>query len=415
MRGRFSWALILLGVLAWAAGCTKSAPQGQAASLPVVPVSHPVERPVTDSVEYTGRLDAVQAVGIKARATGFMDPIPKDVKEGAEIKAGALIFQIDPRPYKAQLDQAQSQVVVIEAQLKLAQVVYARAKESFDKGVGSKQDVDQAEASVTEAKARIKAAQAVVETNQLNLDFTQVKAPIDGQMGRFYFTPGNLIVQDQTLLTTIVSVNPMYAYFDMDERTILKIRGEVNAGKIKLTTADTKVLLALEGETEYPHQGKLDFVNNVINPSTGTVSVRGVFDNPLPPNGRRLLSPGMFVRIRLPIGQEHPALLILDRAIGSDQGLKYVYIVTAEDKVAYRRVVVGALQEDGLRVIEPYKPAKDKEVESGVKPDEWVVVGSLPQLRPQMEVSPEPVAMPTPGGPTTPTSPAPPAGGPNKK
>ena len=253
-------------------------------------------------------------------------------------------------------------------------------------------------ASVEEAKSRIKAAQASVETYRLNLEFTEVKAPIDGQIGRFYFTPGNLIVQDQTLLTTLVSVNPMYAYFDMDERTILKIRGQVNAGKIKPPTEDAKVFIALEGEPDYHHEGKLDFVNNVVNPSTGTVSVRGVFDNTKPKNGVALLTPGMFVRIRLPVGEPHPGRLVIDRAIGSDQGLKYVYVVDGQNKIQYRRVQIGPIQDDGLRVIE-----------QGLEPTDVVVVGSLPQLRPQMEISPEPIAMPTLGG----TSP--PGSDPNKK
>jgi multidrug efflux system membrane fusion protein len=357
---------------------------------------------VTDFVEYTGRTDAVQSVGVKARATGFLNPIPEDIKEGAEVKVGQLLFQIDPRPYKAQLDQAKSQVEVVKAQLKLADVTLERAKISLNKNVGSQQDVDQAVASVEEAKARIRAAEASVETYRLNLEFTQVKAPIDGQLGRFFFTPGNLIIQDQTLLTTIVSVDPMFAYFDMDERTIIKLRGQVNAGKIKVPAGKPDVLMSLEGETGFPHKGKLDFVNNVLNPSTGTISVRGVFENPLPPNGFRLLSPGMFVRIRLPIGQEYQGQLVVDRAIGSDQGLKYVYVLDAQNKVRYRRVITGALQDDGLRVIEPYRPAQGNAIESGIRPDEWVVVGSLPQLRPNMEVSPEPVPMPTPGAPTIP-------------
>src|SRR5256885_2337547 len=139
--------------------------------------------------------------------------------------------------------------------------------------------------------------------------------------------------------------------------------------------------MGLEGEDGFPHVGNLNFVNNVVNPSTGTIAIRGVFPNPRPGDGRRLLKPGMFVRIRLPIGQPHPALLVVDRAIGSDQGLKYVYVVDAGKKVQYRRVVTGPLEDDGLRVLEPYKPAAGREPESGVRPDEWVVVGALQQLR----------------------------------
>jgi multidrug efflux system membrane fusion protein len=180
----------------------------------------------------------------------------------------------------------------------------------------------------------------------------------------------------------------MYAYFDMDERTILRIRTAINEGKIKLPAKGTElpVMMGLENEVGFPHQGVLNFVNNVVNPSTGTIAVRGQFPNPQPQNGRRLLSPGMFVRIRLPIGQPHPALLVVDRALASDQGQKFAYVVDADHKIQYRRVKAGPLQDDGLRVIE-----------DGIKLDDWVVVGALQQLRPNMVVEPEAVPMPIPG------------------
>jgi RND family efflux transporter MFP subunit len=475
---RTAWGVVLLSAMLMAAmvGCKKAGPSSSAPSLPVVPVSKPVQRQVSDYVEYTGRIDARQSVGIKARATGFlasigMDKDGKDIKEGSEVRAwlkltdpaiatlksenvpesvlaklnplknkeysqdsfeaevrkllnadetkqylslvlnnpeskqGDLLFQIDPRPYQYQLAQAKSQVTVVEKQLKLAQITLARDKDSFSKGAGSQQQVDQDDASVAETQARLDAAKTTVKTYELNLTYASVTAPISGQISRFYYTPGNLIVQDQTLLTTIVDVEKVYAYFDMDERTLLKINGQVSSGKIKPPVGTTKVLMSLEGEIDYPHSGILDFVNNVVNPATGTISVRGIFDNPKSANGTRLLVPGMFVRIRLPVGDPHPGLLVVDRAISSDQGLKYVYVVDAANMTQYRRVLLGALQDDGLRVIEPYKPAvAGKEVESGLKPDEWVVVGSLPQLHPKMEISPQEGNMPTPGAPSSPPS-----------
>jgi multidrug efflux system membrane fusion protein len=220
----------------------------------------------------------------------------------------------------------------------------------------------------------------------LNLDFTKVTSPIDGQVSRYYLTLGNLVSQDSTLLTTIVSLDPMYVYFDMDERTVIRVRQMINAGTIKVPQDRTQipVLVALEGEDGYPHKGTLDFVNNTVNPSTGTIAVRAVVANPKPEKGRRLFTPGMFVRVRLPLGQPRPALLVIDRALGSDQGLKFVYVVNAENKIEYRRVTTGALQEDGLRVIE-----------KGVTPEDWVVVGGLQQVRPRMQVSPDPTNMPS--------------------
>ena len=212
-----------------------------------------------------------------------------------------------------------------------------------------------------------------------------MKSPIDGQISRYYLTPGNLVNQDQTLLTTIVSLDPIYAYFDMDEPTLVRIREAINAGKIKRYQKNKiPVLMGLPNENGYPHQGTMNFVNNQVNPTTGSISVRAIFDNPEPPAGTRLLSPGMFVRIRLPIGQPHRAQLVIDRAVSSDQGQKYVYVVDAEDKAQYRRVTTGALQPDGLRVIA-----------EGLKPDDWVVVGALQQVRPRMVIKREEIAMPS--------------------
>ncbi|HEY3789539.1 MAG TPA: efflux RND transporter periplasmic adaptor subunit [Urbifossiella sp.] len=396
MKPRFLLGSFTLAgmMFALALGCQRGPAPAPAAAPPVVPVSLPVQRQVTEFVEYTGRTDAVESVGIRARVTGYLVKAP--FKEGSEVKKNDLLFEIDPRPYKAQLDQAKSQVAVNEATLKFSQATYERAKATFDKGAGSKQDVDQAKAAVDESAARVDAAKFSVKLYQINLDFTEIRSPISGQISRYYYTKGNLINQDQTLLTTVVTVDPMYAYFDVDERTVLRVRTAINQGKIKARAdgEDLPVLMGLEGEDGYPHQGSIDFVNNVVNPSTGTIAVRGVFKNEKPPNGRRLLSPGMFVRIRLPIGPPHPALLVVDRALGSDQGLKYLYVVNADNKLEYRRVKTGALEDDGLRVIE-----------EGVKANDRVVVGALPQLRPQMLVDPEATAMPTPGAPTAPGQP----------
>jgi multidrug efflux system membrane fusion protein len=342
---------------------------------------------VTDYVEYTGRTDAVQSVGVRARVTGYLLEVP--FKEGVEVKKGDRLFEIDPRPYQAVVDQATAQIAVSEALLKYARANRERSKIAYDKGAGSKQDLDQSAAYEEEVAAQIRAYKANLEAAQLNLDFTRVVSPIEGQVSRYYYTPGNLINQDQTLLTTVVSVDPMYAYFDMDERTVLRLRTAINTGKIKPTGGtELPVSMALEGEEGYPHAGTIDFTNNVVNPSTATLAARGVFPNPQPTHGRRLLSPGMFVRVRLPISDPHPALLVVDRALGSDQGLKYLYVIDAQSKVQYRRVETGPLQDDGLRVIE-----------KGLSPDEWVVVGAIQQLRPGVPVEPDRVPMPSPGAP----------------
>jgi multidrug efflux system membrane fusion protein len=366
-------------------GCQRPLSQVAPAEPPVLPVSKPVQREVTDYIDFTGRADAVEAVDVRPRVTGYLVRVP--FKEGAEVKKGDLLFEIDPRPYQAQLEQARSQVALNEASLKLARATYERDRAIANATPGgvSRQQLDQDLASVDEAAARLKAAQASTQVYQLNLEFTKVTAPIDGQVSRYYLTVGNLVNQDQTLLTTLVSLDPIHVYFDVDEPTLLRLRRARNAGLLKpAPNGQIPVLVGLQGEEGFPHGGTVNFVNNQVNPATGSLTVRGVFPNPRPAGGTRLLSPGMFVRVRLPIGQPHPALLVIDRAIGSDQGLKYVYVVDAEHKVQYRRVATGALQEDGLRVIP-----------EGLRADDWVLVGGLPQVRPHLEIQPEPTTMPT--------------------
>jgi multidrug efflux system membrane fusion protein len=392
MRRNLSLHLLAGLALCTCGGCQRSLSQVAPAEPPTLPVSKPVQRLVTDFVDFTGRTDAVQAVDVRPRVTGYLMKMP--FKEGSEVKKGELLFEIDPRPYQAQLNQAQSQVVLNEAQLKLAKTNYARDAPLVPSGAVTPRELDQERAAVEEAAARIEASKAALEIYKLNLAFTKVMSPIDGQISRYYLTVGNLVNQDQTLLTTVVSLEPIYVYFDMDEPTLLRLRKAYSAGVIK-ASADGKflVLMGLQGEDGFPHQGTIDFVNNQVNPATGSISLRGVFPNPKPKVGVRLLSPGMFVRVRFPIGQPHQALLVFDRAIGSDQGLKFVYVLGADNTLQYRRVSTGALQEDGLRVIT-----------DGLKQDESVLVGGLPQVRANLKIQPEPRAMPTLGQ-TQPTTP----------
>lgn len=371
-----------LGLLA--PGCGPKTPEVAPPAAPVVPISQPVEREVTDYVDFTGRTDAIEAVDIRPRVTGYLVRTP--FKEGTEVKEGDLLFEVDPRPYQDQFDQAESLVGLYQAQLTLARATYARDLEiAKTPGAVSLQQLDQDKAGVAEAEASVRAAKASLEVYRLNLSFCQVTSPINGQVSRYYLTRGNLVNQDQTLLTTVVSLDPMYCYFDMDELTLVHVRQALNQGRIKPhEPGHIPVLMGLQAEEGYPHEGTINFVNNQVNPTTGSIAVRGVFANPKPPTGTRLLSPGMFVRIRLPIGEPRPALLVIDRAVLSDQGLKYVYVVDADNKVQYRRVTAGMLQNDGLRVIE-----------EGLQPNDWVVVGALQQVRPRMVVQPEKMPMPT--------------------
>ncbi len=394
-------------LLAGLAGCNPKKTQVISTDTPVIPVSKPVEREVTDFVDFTGRTDAVQAVDVRARATGFLIRTP--FKEGAEVKEGDLLCEIDPRPYQAQLGQALAQVELNKASLRVARTNLARdqAVARAVSGGVSQQQIDQDQALVDEAIARLNAYEESTKIYRLNLDFCKVASPISGQVSRYYLTAGNMVNQDQTLLTTVVSLNPMYAYFDMDEPTLMRVRLAINQG-------NNLVRMGLQGEDVFPHQGTINFYNNQVNPTTGSISVRGLFDNPrvrepvevastvghacgccptwlvglaaerkVTPPGPRLLAPGMFVRIRMTIGRPHQALLVIDRAIASDQGLKYVYVLDSEGKAQYRRIKTGSLQEDGLRVIT-----------EGLQPDDWIIVGALQQVRPKMVIKPDRVQMP---------------------
>ena len=385
------FALLCFGVVGAATvlGCSKGPPQVAPPQAPVVPVSQPVQREVTEFVDFTGRTDAINTVNIVPRVTGYLVKMP--FKEGSLVKKDDLLFEVDPRPYKAQLDQAEGQVKLYQAQLKLAKTTLERdIGISKTPGAVSPQQLDQDRASVEQAEASVKAAEASLEVYKLNLSFCSVTSPIDGMVARYYLTLGNLVNQDQTLLTTVVSLDPMYAFFDMDEPTLVRIRQAIGEGKITITHKDTlRVSLGLQGETGYPHEGTINFFNNQVNPSTGSIAVRGVFPNPVLKEGVRLLSPGMFVRIHLPIGTPHPGVLVVDRAIGSDQGLKYVYVIDAQNKAQYRRVTTGPLLPDGLRVIT-----------EGLEPGEWIAVGALQQIRPNMQVETEKIPMPTVGQPT---------------
>jgi multidrug efflux system membrane fusion protein len=386
-RLRFAAMIAASATVFLVGGCARRPPRAAAPEPVSIPVSKPVVRQVTDFVDFTGRTDAIQSVDIRPRATGYLVKMP--FQEGAEVKEGDLLFVIDPRPYQAQLDQAAGQVNLYQAQLRLARTTYARdrAINNLTPGSISRQQLDQDDAAVEEADARVKAYEKNMEVYKLNHEFTNVVSPISGMVSRYYLTIGNLVNQDQTLLTTVVSLDPMYAYFDMDEPTLLRIRKAVNEGKLKPRRSvglRVPVFMGLQNETGFPHEGSVNFVNNQLNPTTGSILVRGIFPNPKPAGGTRLLSPGMFVRIRLPIGEAHPAVLVIDRAISSDQGIKYVYAIDKEKRVQYRRVTTGALQDDGLRVIT-----------EGLSAEDSVVVGGLQQVRPKMQVQIEDVPMPS--------------------
>jgi membrane fusion protein, multidrug efflux system len=383
MSRRWLFFLFLsMGLLGTIIGCRQAAaPPPDNSKLPVFAVSVPVQREVTDYVEYTGRSGAVQAENVVARVTGFLDETA--FKEGAEIKKDDVLFKIDARPYKAQYDQAAAQVGLYQSQLKLAKANYQRDLDLFDrtKGAGvSKQALDADVAQQEQADAAVKAAQASLEVYKLNLEFCTVRSPIDGQVGRFNQPRGNLIMQDSTLLTTVQSVDPMYVYFDMDMPSFRKFQ----VGTSTELDAKISVSMALQGEVGYPRTGTVDFINNLVNPATDTLLVRSKFANPKLTNGREL-RPGMFVRVMLPISKPHQALLVIDQAITSIQGRKILYVLDDKDTVQELPVTIGQLQSDGLRVVQG----------KGLDDKTRVVVSKLLQVRLKTQIQPVMQAMPT--------------------
>lgn len=363
------------------AGCAPSSPPAAETARLAVTVSLPVEREVTDYADFTGRTAAVDSVEVRAHVWGYLDKV--NFKEGAMVKKGDVLFELDARPYQALLNQAKAKVSQDQAQLKYDEAEYQRNVRLIASGATTRSDLDKSVAARGVDVANLAADKAVVAQRQLDLEYTKIIAPITGRASRYNVTIGNLVQSgDQgggTLLTTIMSVDPMYLYFDVDEYTVLRVRQMIREGKAKSAReVELPVFLGLANEEGHPHHGTLSFVDNQIDPKTGTLRVRGVF-----PNKDEILSPGLFGRVRVPIGEPYKALLVSDRAIDTDQGQKILYVVDDKNEVVTRPIRVGA-RHDGLRVIE-----------EGLKPGERVVVVGLQQVRPGLVVEPKVVKMPT--------------------
>ncbi|MFQ3594312.1 MAG: efflux RND transporter periplasmic adaptor subunit, partial [Gemmataceae bacterium] len=294
---------------------------------------------VADFVDFTGHTEAKEAVEIKARVTGYL--LSVGFEEGKLVKAGEVLYRIDDRTYKAELAKAQGDVTRNQALLDRLKSDLERARRMRIGEAISREEFDKIAGNVDEISAALLSAKAAAARSQLDVDFTIVKAPISGRISRTLITVGNLVTADKTTLTNIVSIDPIYATFDVDERTVLRIQAMIRAGKFKSAReAKVPVLLGTQVEKGYPHQGFINFVDNRINPSTGTLRVRGEF-----PNKDAVLSPGLFVRIRLPLSQGQEAVVIPESAIGSDQSLRYVYVVGEDNRVVQRPITVGPLRD----------------------------------------------------------------------
>lgn len=368
--------IIALAIAGCSQGNARPTPPGPSTEPPEVTVTRPVEKPVVDFEEFTGRTDAVDTVDIRARVTGFLEQTK--FSDGDEVEENALLYVIDHRPYDADKTAAQATLDSAIAQQKLKATDFDRVKQLRDKGQVSLEEFDRATAQRDEANASVERAQADLDKAKLNVDFCYVKAPLAGRISRAKISNGNLINADTTVLTSIVSVNDMYAYFDVDERAMLRVqkllRDEQREG---YRSERVPVRMALVLDEGFPREGHINFVENKLDATTGTIRVRAKFANPKPPGGGpRHLSPGLFVRLRLPVSDRRPALFIPERAIGTDQGQKFVYVVNDKNEAEYRRIVVGSLR-GGWRV-----------VREGVAPGERIVVAGLQRVRPRLVVNP---------------------------
>ncbi len=371
MAGLTACAALLMG------GCAKSG-GGQAPPPPLVTVAQVLEKNVKEWDEFTGRLQAVETVEIRPRVSGYIDKVA--FTEGSQVKRGDLLFVIDPRPYKAEYDRAASDVKRYKTALDLARIELVRVQRLKDSGAVSEEELDERKSTVAQGEANVAGAEAALETASLNLGFTRVTSPIDGRVSRAEVTRGNLVtggINGGTLLSSVVSLDPIYLYFDGDEQTYLKYTQMARSGERPSSrNAPNPVQVGLANEEGFPHAGTMDFVDNQLNPQTGTIRARAVL-----PNKDGFFTPGLFARVQLLGSGEHPAILIEDRAVSTDQSQKYVLLLGANNQIEYRAVKLGRIIE-GLRV-----------VNQGLKPGDVIVVNGAQRVHPGVTVSPQRVTM----------------------
>ena len=360
---------------------------------PVVTVANPLQREVIEWDEYTGSLEAPESVDVVARVSGFVQETPFD--EGAIVPKDALLYVIDPRPFKADLDSKLADIAKAQSQQDLADVHLKRFDKVHTTKAISEEDYDTAKADLSQAKAAVAAANAAAEISRLNLEWSRVVAPIAGRISRKNITKGNFVnggAGQATLLTTIQSLDPIYCYFDVDERSILRYQ-ELARLKKRVSARDAKIpaFLQLENETTFPHEGVIDFVDNRVDPGTGTLRARGVFPNP-----DRTLTPGFFGRVRVPGSGRYRAILVPDSAIGTDQDLRFLLAVGPDSKVELKPVKLGALF------------GKLRCIEEGIAPSDRIIINGLQSARPGSKVDPQEGTIPAgsfvltaPGSPTT--------------
>ncbi|MGO4475333.1 efflux RND transporter periplasmic adaptor subunit [Massilia sp. 2TAF26] len=365
-------ALGAAGVAVLIAGCSDATgkaaeAQTQAQAGPPVSAAVVVEKPVADTQEFSGRLEAVEHVEIRPRVSGFITAV--NFKPGATVRKGDVLFVIDPRPFQAEAERADAAARSARAKAELAKLELTRAERLLGDKAIAQREYDASASAQKELEANARAAQAQYETAKLNLGYTRVVAPIDGRVSKAEITLGNL-VDASSILTSVVSLERIYASFDGDEDTYLRVRSQAHSGQ------PVTVRVGLANEEGFPHEGKLEFVDNQLDTRAGSVRMRAIFANK-----DDVMAPGLFARVQIGGGSEKPALLISDRAVGTDQSHKFVFVVDKDGKAEYREVKLGPVVE-GLRV-----------VKAGLKPGEKIVVNGLQRVRPGSPITAQTVPM----------------------
>lgn len=377
ITNRVRQGLTLLGMvllITQLSGCDKGVAQNAAPPPPEVSAAPVLIKPVSQWDNFNGRVEAVQSVQLRPRVSGYIDAV--NYREGDEVRKGQVLFTIDDRSYRAALEQAKAELARARSQASLARSESGRSEKLIGTQAISREAWEQRRSAASQAQADVLAAEAAVDMAQLNLDFTRVTAPIDGRASRAMITAGNLVTagDSASVLTTLVSQQQMYVYFDVDENTFLNYQAMVRQGQQRHALP---VEIALVGEQGFPHQGKIDFLDNQLTASTGTIRMRALLDNQ-----QRQFTPGLFARVRLPGSAQFEAVLIDDKAVLTDQDRKYVYVVDGEGKAQRRDIQPGAMV-DGLRI-----------VKSGLQSGDKVIIAGLQKVfMPGMPVTAQPVAM----------------------
>jgi RND family efflux transporter MFP subunit len=357
---------VATGLAALAGACRPAATPPPPARPAAVTVAVPEARRITEWDEFSGRLASPERVEIRARVSGYLDTV--HFQEGAVVQAGDLLFTIDPRPYTTEVARLQAEVDRTRSRMEIAQVESRNAERLRQSSAISIEETERRLKALAEAIGGLKAAEAALDSAELDLEFTEVRSPITGRISNARVTAGNLVhggTQDATLLTTVVALDPIHCYFEVDERSALKYRDMIRTGQ-RASALDGQIPaeMGLANQTDFPHRGVVDFVDNQLDPGTGTIRARGVFPNP-----DRLMAPGFFARVRIPGSGEYEALLIRDQAVGDDQGRSFVWVIGPDNNPSYRPVRLGP-KVDGLRV-----------VRDGLKPGERIVINGLMAVR----------------------------------